>query len=146
MIGSVSIDLNPLLLFSATDAISGWFPICTLLKLAFFPIFSYYFFNFKDDTLQGVRGALHVTVKSEFLGNVNPYSQGSTGVKFFSIAAPLSSYAVESVIGLVDELVWHNDPEYAWLDSFRAARTSNEERQVNVVEKIPTKKNFIGIF
>jgi hypothetical protein len=34
-----------------------------------------------------------------------------------------------SIVGFVEELIVEDDPEYRWVDNFRASRISNEERQ-----------------
>ena len=44
--------------------------------------------------------------------------------------APYCRYEVEQVFGFVEELKVKKDPEYHWVDNFRASRISNEERQL----------------
>jgi len=131
-IGLVYVDLNPLLTKIATtgvgriydasyndgsnddnvDAkIDGWFPLY--------------------DTLNGVRGELQVSVKLQFIGDVNPFRDSSAGVQLFPFSSldPASGYSVLHVFGFVEELVVADDPEFEWKDNFRQARSSNETKQ-----------------
>lgn len=145
-IGLVYIDLNPLLTLTATDdddnmngdvevneggrthsnsdvldddndggasdgVINGWFPLY--------------------DTLGGVRGELGLSVKLNFIGDVNPFRDSSAGVQLFPFSTldPASGYTVLHVFGFVEELVVADDPEFEWKNNFRQARTSNETRQ-----------------
>lgn len=48
------------------------------------------------------------------------------------------------VVGLVDELVVDNDPEYQWMDNFRQARTSNESRQSLLYKLDATVRRQLG--
>src|SRR3989338_1895187 len=107
VIGSVLIDLSPPLM-SYSSGIQGWFPIF--------------------DTMRGIRGELRVSVSLEFLGDVNPYRNSSAGVQFFNVSNPPDA-EILSCCGLVSELVVKPDPEYRIVDSFRASRVSNTERQ-----------------
>ncbi|KAI9208468.1 uncharacterized protein BJ171DRAFT_207984 [Polychytrium aggregatum] len=107
-IGTVFIDLNPLLSWDSNSCISGWFPIF--------------------DTLRGVRGELNAQIKLQFFGDINPFKDSSAGVQFFSIPSIPSPYQLVSVCGLVSAVITQNDPEYDWNDSFRTPRTSNEAR------------------
>ncbi|CAK8985680.1 C2 domain-containing protein 5 (138 kDa C2 domain-containing phosphoprotein), partial [Durusdinium trenchii] len=134
LIGTVYIGLGPLLqkTVDLTDApslparsISG--PARPALDEAeaqlggWFPIY---------DTLNGIRGELHVVVKISFYGDENPFKESSAGVRFLatSVVSP-GALVVDSVFGFVEELVVENDPEYGWSDNFRTARKSNEFRQ-----------------
>ncbi|KAJ1510770.1 hypothetical protein HMI56_006183 [Coelomomyces lativittatus] len=60
-VGSVLIDLDPLLQMDRIGQISGWFPLY--------------------DTLRGIRGEVHVQVKLQFFGDFNPFKQSSAGVQ-----------------------------------------------------------------
>ncbi|KAK9764488.1 hypothetical protein K7432_007950 [Basidiobolus ranarum] len=108
-VGSVLIDLNPLLLWGSPRQIAGWFPIY--------------------DTLRGVRGEIYVQVKIQFFGDVNPFKDSSAGVQFFSISTVTEKFPIVAMYGFVDALLCENDPEYHWSDSFRTPRSSNESRQ-----------------
>lgn len=112
-IGMVLIDLNPLLANendnNALTQIHGWFPIF--------------------DTLQGCRGRLELSIKLQFFGDINVFKDSAAGLPIFA-ASSLEGYEIEDVYGFVEELIVNKDPEYNWRDSFRAARTSNEARQL----------------
>eukprot|EP01113_Clastostelium_recurvatum_P019072 TRINITY_DN2249_c0_g1_i2.p1 TRINITY_DN2249_c0_g1~~TRINITY_DN2249_c0_g1_i2.p1 ORF type:complete len:1532 (+),score=404.05 TRINITY_DN2249_c0_g1_i2:123-4718(+) len=110
IIGVVYLDLNTLLNRDAIGHIAGWFPIY--------------------DTLRGIRGQLFVSAKLEFFLNVNPFKDASAGVRFFSIDTPFSNYRITHLAGFVSELIVEDDPEYHWVDTFRASRISNTERQL----------------
>jgi C2 domain len=67
-LGQVYVDLNPLLTNQSDDAVSGgalgidgWFPLY--------------------DTLSGVCGELLISVKLNFIGDVNPFRDSSAGVR-----------------------------------------------------------------
>lgn len=49
-----------------------------------------------------------------------------------------------TVVGLVEELVVDNDPEYQWMDNFRQARTSNESRQSLLFKLDATVRRQLG--
>jgi hypothetical protein len=100
-IGLVYVDLNPLLTQTAfkddrndeeTDAQAAG----TLG--GFMPIY---------DTNKGVRGELEVSVKLNFIGDVNPFRDSSAGVQLFPFSTldPASGYSVSHVYGFVEELV-----------------------------------------
>jgi hypothetical protein len=119
-IGLVYIDLNPLLTQTASKddeedgqagIIDGWFPLY--------------------DTLGGVRGELGLSVKLNFIGDVNPFRDSSAGVQLFPFSTldPASGYSVAHIFGFVEELVVADDPEFEWIDNFRRARVSHETRQ-----------------
>ncbi len=93
---------------AATNKISGWFPIY--------------------DTLHGIRGQLRLSVKLQFFGDVNPFKDSAAGIPLFS-ASSLEGHCIHEILGFVEELIVENDPEYHWMDSFRASETSNESRQ-----------------
>eukprot|EP00948_MAST-09A_sp_MAST-9A-sp1_P003425 g3425.t1 len=91
--------------------IDGWFPIY--------------------DTLQGTRGSLHVSVKVQFFGDLNPFKDSSASVQFFtSCSLAPEVYTMRRILGFVEELVVENDPEFEWADKFRATRLSNDSRQL----------------
>ncbi|XP_064634238.1 C2 domain-containing protein 5-like isoform X11 [Lineus longissimus] len=108
-IGKIYIDLNPLLARDTASSISGWFPLF--------------------DTMHGIRGELHVTVKVDLFTDFNKFRQSSCGVQFFNTAAVPSGYRICSILGFVEELVVNDDPEYQWIDKIRTPRASNEARQ-----------------
>ncbi|KAF9203563.1 hypothetical protein BGZ49_006276 [Haplosporangium sp. Z 27] len=108
-VGSVFIDLNPLLPVNSPWQISGWFPIY--------------------DTIRGVRGEVNVQVKLQFFGDVNPFKDSSAGIMFFSTTSLPAGYQIVAMHGFVDAIVNEDDPEYHWSDSFRTQRSSNEARQ-----------------
>ena len=124
-IGLVYIDLNPLLTQTAREEddddehyegqpagiIDGWFPLY--------------------DTLGGVRGELGLSVKLNFIGDINPFRDSSAGVQLFPFSTldPASGYTVSHIFGFVEELVVADDPEFEWNDNFRRARVSHETRQ-----------------
>lgn len=115
LIGVAYIDLSPLIMRTANSAekdlvISGWFPLF--------------------DTARGVRGALLVTVKLQFIGNENPFRDSSAGIQFFS-SSSLSNrcFYVQEIFGFVEELVAQEDPENSWQDYFlKGNKTSNDNR------------------
>ncbi|KAI8363778.1 hypothetical protein B0O80DRAFT_434478 [Mortierella sp. GBAus27b] len=108
-VGSVFIDLNPLLPVNSPWQIAGWFPIY--------------------DTIRGIRGEVNVQVKLQFFGDVNPFKDSSAGIMFFSTTSLPAGYQIVAMHGFVDALVNEDDPEYHWSDSFRTQRSSNEARQ-----------------
>ncbi|POM58405.1 hypothetical protein PHPALM_36952, partial [Phytophthora palmivora] len=66
-----------------------------------------------------------------YFGDVNPFRESSAGVQFFGLSTlDPSLYRIESMLGFVEELVVHADPEYSWSDNFRTSRRSNEHRQL----------------
>ncbi|KAJ1332736.1 hypothetical protein BSLG_008365 [Batrachochytrium salamandrivorans] len=107
-IGTVFIDLNPLLTWDSPAQISGWFPVY--------------------DTLLGVRGELNAQVKLQLFGDINPFKDSSAGVQFFTVPTPPPNYQIVSVLGFVSALDNEDDPEYHWSDNFRTPRKSNEAR------------------
>ncbi|RLN89479.1 hypothetical protein BBJ28_00015112 [Nothophytophthora sp. Chile5] len=109
-IGIVYVDLNCLLMRDG-HVIQGWFPVY--------------------DTLLGVRCELSLVIRLQYFGDVNPFRESSAGVQFFGLSTlDPSLYRIESMLGFVEELVVHADPEYSWSDSFRTSRRSNEHRQL----------------
>eukprot|EP00970_Alexandrium_tamarense_P012930 scaffold3159_cov191-Alexandrium_tamarense.AAC.18 len=95
----------------SSGVIDGWFPLY--------------------DTLGGVRGELELSIKLNFIGDVNPFRDSSAGVQLFPFSTldPNSGYTVAHVFGFVEELVVADDPEFEWNDNFNQARTSHETRQ-----------------
>lgn len=109
-VGIVYVDLNCLLMRDG-HVIQGWFPVY--------------------DTLLGVRCELSLVIRLQYFGDVNPFRESSAGVQFFGLSTlDPSLYRIESLLGFVEELVVHADPEYSWSDSFRTSRRSNEHRQL----------------
>ena len=72
-----------------------------------------------------------LSVKLNFIGDVNPFRDSSAGVQLFPFSTldPASGYTVSHVYGFVEELVVADDPEFEWNDNFRRARVSHETRQ-----------------
>ena len=127
-VGGVVVDSN----FKA-GSIDGWFPLY--------------------DTLGGVRGELGISVKLNFIGDINPFRDSSAGVQLFPLSTldPASGLSVKHIFGFVEELVVADDPEYEWNNEIggggggsatatsttstatsnfrRAARDSHETRQ-----------------
>lgn len=109
-IGVVYVDLNCLLMRDG-HVIQGWFPVY--------------------DTLLGVRCELSLVIRLLYFGDVNPFRESSAGVQFFGLSTlDPSLYTIEKMLGFVEELVVHADPEYSWSDNFRTSRKSNEHRQM----------------
>ncbi|CAH0479305.1 unnamed protein product [Peronospora belbahrii] len=109
-VGIVYVDLNCLLMRDG-HGIQGWFPVY--------------------DTLLGVRCELSLVIRLQYFGDVNPFRESSAGVQFFGLSTlDPSLYRIESMLGFVEELVVHADPEYSWSDNFRTSRRSNEHRQL----------------
>jgi hypothetical protein len=129
-IGLVYIDLNPLLTTESdrgddnkkdseqVGGIDGWFPLY--------------------DCTTGVRGELLISVKLNFIGDVNPFRDSSAGVRLlpFSTIDPASDWAVTHICGFVEELLVADDPEFIeWNESYcfrhntRDNRVSHETRQ-----------------
>ena len=104
MIGNVLINLHPLL--SATvEKISGWYPIF--------------------DSLRGLRGEVHLTVKLE-VKKAEPHFQIQvSGCEVVPLEENKLVY-----VDLVDELESDDDPEYHLVDNFRTKRSSNEARRL----------------
>ena len=73
-VGSVAIDLNPLLSPDAPNQLAGWFPIY--------------------DTIRGACGELWVQVKVEFFENTNPFKDSSAGIHVFTNCGLPQPYAV----------------------------------------------------
>lgn len=104
--GGVVIDNN-----LKAGSIDGWFPLY--------------------DTLGGVRGELGLSVKLNFIGDINPFRDSSAGVQLFPLSTldPASGLFVRHIFGFVEELVVAEDPEFEWNENFRRARVSHETRQ-----------------
>lgn len=104
------VDLNCLLMREG-HVIQGWFPVY--------------------DTLLGVRCELSLVIRLHYFGDVNPFQESSAGVQFFGISTlDPALYRIDTMLGFVEELVVHADPEYSWSDNFRTSRRSNEHRQL----------------
>ena len=116
-IGSVYVDLNPLLMRSVVETGTD-----NDLK-GFFPIF---------DPLEGVRGELEVSIKVNFIGDTNPFRDSSAGVQLFPFSSfdPHSGYSIRHIFGFCEELVVAADPEFDLTGVFRIERTSHEKRQI----------------
>ena len=79
---------------AGVTGIEGWFPLY--------------------DTLSGVRGELLLSVKLNFIGDINPFRDSSAGVRLlpFSTLDPASGYSVKHIFGFVEELAVADDPEH----------------------------------
>ncbi|CAK4738250.1 unnamed protein product [Aphanomyces euteiches] len=109
-IGIVYVDLNCILMKEGCS-VQGWYPIY--------------------DTLLGVRGELNLVIRLHYFGDINPFRESSAGVQFFSLSTlDPAIFTTHKMLGFVEELVVHADPEYSWSDSFRTSRKSNEYRQL----------------
>jgi C2 domain len=130
-IGLVYVDLNPVLAQAAfkddndgeetgqAGTLGGWMPIY--------------------DTLGGVRGELELSIKLNFIGDVNPFRDSSAGVQLFPFSTldSASGYTVSHIFGFVEELVVADDPEFEWTNenpnasstNFRKSKISHETRQ-----------------
>ena len=108
-IGILLLDLSSLLLKAASSSIEGWFPLF--------------------DTLEGIRGELYLTVSVSHFGVVES-SLASPYVQFFHTSNHLHGYNIDQVISFAEVIVCRLDPEYHWKDTFRASRTTNEQRQL----------------
>ncbi|KAF1323858.1 putative ca2-dependent phospholipid-binding protein, partial [Globisporangium splendens] len=109
-IGIVYVDLNCLLMRDG-HVIQGWFPVY--------------------DTLLGVRCELSLVIRLHYFGDVNPFRESSAGVQLFGLSTlDPNLYHIDTMLGFVEELVVHADPEYSWSDNFRTSRKSNEHRQL----------------
>ena len=109
-IGWCIIDASSMTLPDSDREIAGWFPLY--------------------DTLDGLRGELHLSLKLDTVFiNMNPYSDASSEVRlFFSYPSP-ACFVVLETKNFAEELIVHDDMEYALVDHFRSSRKSNEERQ-----------------
>eukprot|EP00127_Corallochytrium_limacisporum_P004417 Clim_evm25s161 gene=Clim_evmTU25s161 len=110
-VGKVRIDLSSLAPPECPSQLSGWFPI--------------------HDTINGLRGELNLNVKLELFLDFNRFRDTSCGVAFFASPrlVPYPGCRLLQVLGMVEELIVNDDPEYQWLDNFRGARSSNEARE-----------------
>ncbi|KAI9915382.1 hypothetical protein PsorP6_006995 [Peronosclerospora sorghi] len=109
-LGIVYVDLNCLLMRDG-HVIQGWFPVY--------------------DTLLGVRAELSLVIRLQYFGDVNPFREASAGVQCFGLSTlDPRVFRIERMLGFVEELVVHADPEYSWSDNFRTSRKSNEYRQL----------------
>lgn len=103
-IGSVIVDLNCLLATHGPEKIHGWFPIY--------------------DTIKGIRGYLELSVRVHFFSDAN---FEASDVKLFSVSNP-DGFQIVEVLGLVEELMVRQDPEFQWRDRIRTKRASNQKR------------------
>lgn len=91
--------------------IDGWFPLY--------------------DTLAGVRGELCLSVKLNFIGDVNPFRESSAGVRLFPFSTldPMAGFTVQHIFGFVEELVVADDPEFAPIGAAGRGAALHESRQ-----------------
>ncbi|MGK3759253.1 MAG: hypothetical protein ACI8RD_011570, partial [Bacillariaceae sp.] len=135
-IGLVYIDLNPLLTQTASkddhdELLPSDSQTAAGMLAGFFPLY---------DTLGGVRGELELSVKLNFIGDVNPFRLSSAGVQLFPFSTldPASGFYVSHIFGFVEELVVADDPEFldnnnntsfSTSNNFRKSKLSHETRQ-----------------
>ena len=129
-IGSVTIDLNALLARAArhpTAQITGWFPVL--------------------DSLRGLCGRLLVSVEMRTWEDANKFDESSARVRFFACSSlqPSSSLVVRRVVGLVDELLVEEDPDYSFGDNFRTARAANAKRLAQLHRLAANLRRQIGL-
>ncbi|KAF7233272.1 hypothetical protein EG68_09045, partial [Paragonimus skrjabini miyazakii] len=108
-IGRVYFDLNPLLNRGQSRSLNGWFPIY--------------------DTMHGIRGEISLTIRVDVFLDTSRYHQSSIGVRFFYSCGVPNGYAIDFLIGFIQELVMNDDPEHQWIEKIRTSRASNEARQ-----------------
>jgi len=82
-VGSVMIDLNPLLVNERRngEVLDGWFPVY--------------------DTIHGIRGEINIQAKLQFFGDTNPFKESSAGVRFFSSNAMPTPFQVLKIIEII---------------------------------------------
>jgi len=124
IVGIVLLDLNPLLLTDGPSSLSGWFPI--------------------HDSLRGICGELHASVKVQYVGDINPFREASAGISLFNCSVPPQGWRVASLVGFVEELIAESDPEYHWSDTFRTMRSSNESRQLVLFKVAGRARRLLG--
>ena len=133
LIGVIYVDMNPLIMRTATDTSSDKASSKDLVIQGYFPLFDV-------SNIKGVRGALKLVIKLQFIGNDNPFRDSSAGVQFFS-ASLLSdtSFVVQEVLGFVADLVVEDDPETSWQDYFRKAGKSANDNRLKVLYNLSSK-------
>lgn len=96
--------------------IDGWFPLY--------------------DTLAGVRGELCLSVKLNFIGDVNPFRESSAGVRFFPFSTldPTAGFAIQHIFGFVEELVVADDPEFDTLMGRGAALHQSRQTVLHLLD------------
>lgn len=114
VIGTVYIDLNPLLMKTAYNLdvndlnIKGWYPLF--------------------DTVAGLRGRILVSVKLIYLGS---YNTSPAGVHFFSCATlSTNAFIIKELYGFVEDMIVEDDdPETKWKGYFRkSSKASNDHK------------------
>lgn len=107
---ALSSSASALLTMTSGSQVDGWFPLY--------------------DTQSGVRGELCLSVKLNFIGDVNPFRESSAGVRLFPFSTldPMAGFAVKHIFGFVEELVVADDPEFDTLRHQRGAAL-HESRQ-----------------
>ncbi|XP_058814775.1 C2 domain-containing protein 5 isoform X8 [Topomyia yanbarensis] len=136
-IGKVYINLSPLLHSLTLDkpaqtsntgkgsVMSGWIPVY--------------------DTMNGVRGEVHIIVKVDLFTDFNKFRQSSCGVRFYHSPIIPHGYSAQVVHGFVEELIVNDDPEYQWIDKIRTPRASNEARQIAFIKLSGQVQRKIGL-
>ncbi|KAI8851467.1 C2 domain-containing protein [Chytridium lagenaria] len=94
-IGTVFIDLNPLLSWESRSQMAGWFS-------------------------NRIRGEMNVQVKLQFFGDSNRFSDSSAVVQFFSLPRPVPFHTA-AVLGFVSAMDIMDDPEYNSRPCFNSA-------------------------
>ncbi|KAA3675054.1 uncharacterized protein DEA37_0010285 [Paragonimus westermani] len=59
---------------------------------------------------------------------VYPHRSKSSELRAFCCGVP-NGYAIDFLIGFIQELVMNDDPEHQWIEKIRTSRASNEARQ-----------------
>jgi hypothetical protein len=129
----------------AAGILDGWFPlyVSTQTSKQFNCVLSVvpnqntqtthcnYTYHHIKDTLGGVRGELEISVKLNFIGDVNPFRDSSAGVQLFPFSTldPAAGYSVVHVFGFVEELVVADDPEFEWTNDNTSSTTTNNLRK-----------------
>eukprot|EP00730_Choanoeca_flexa_P003927 TRINITY_DN11540_c0_g2_i1.p1 TRINITY_DN11540_c0_g2~~TRINITY_DN11540_c0_g2_i1.p1 ORF type:complete len:988 (+),score=238.05 TRINITY_DN11540_c0_g2_i1:79-3042(+) len=107
-VGQVVVDLKPLLKEDVNQLSGNW------------PIY---------DTLHGIRGSLELAIKLKLIQDHHRFRDSSVDVVFFTTMAIPRCYKLLAVLGLAEELIVNDDPEYQWIDRLRPTRASNQARQ-----------------
>ncbi|KAJ1563795.1 hypothetical protein HK096_010970, partial [Nowakowskiella sp. JEL0078] len=96
------------------------------------------------DSLCGIRGELHVQVKIQFFGDINPFNESSAGVSFYSTDSLPLSLNTYVFMGMVSATETDSDPEYHWADNFRTPRTSNHQRSLLLYKLSANLRRILG--
>jgi hypothetical protein len=122
LIGTLYIDLNPLIMRSATREsdkdhlmLQGWFPVY--------------------DTIKGIRGSLNLQIQLQLISKSSKSWESPVGVQFFnsSILSP-HAFVVQELLGFVVDLVVEENAESSWKDYLlKAGKSSkNDDRLMRI--------------